>query len=92
MLSGNLTDMGTASSVNASFLWGTSPASLTSSIIADDSMDDEETFSVNLTGLSPYVILLLQGNGGGHGSAEGEVRSFTTLSTPRRLLLAYPLK
>ena len=80
-LSGNLTSLGTASSVNGSFQWGTSPG-IYPNETASQAMTAAGSFSINLTGLQPDTNYYFRAKVVGHGTSYGVEGSFITLTTP----------
>ncbi len=80
-MSGDLTSLGTATSANLSFEWGVSAGSLPNTR-AVGSANVTGVFSANITALSPGVTYYYRAKAVGHDTGYGEVKSFTTLSTP----------
>lgn len=80
-LGGNLTSLGTATSCNVTFQWGTTPGSYTGEtpIRARSSTG---TFTDNITGLTPGLTYYFRAKAAGHGTATGAVSSLTTGTTP----------
>jgi hypothetical protein len=80
-LNGTLTSLGTATSVNVSFQWGTSPSNLTSETTAQ-TVSANVTFYSNLGSLSANTTYYFQAKAVGRGTSYGiNLKSFTTLPT-----------
>ncbi|MEW6142748.1 MAG: Ig-like domain-containing protein [Chloroflexota bacterium] len=81
-LNGNLTSLGTATTVNVSFNYGTTTGYGTST--TPQAKTATGTFSANVTGLTSNTLYHFQAaaNGGAHGNATGADATFTTLKTP----------
>jgi len=81
-LSGNLTDLGPATTANVSFEYGT--ASSYGNATPVQTMNGTGTFTADITGLSPGATYHFQAmaDGGIHGVANGTNKSFTTTGTP----------
>jgi len=79
-LNGTLTSLGTASSANISFQWGTSSGnfSFETEMVA---MNLVGAFSANITGLSANTTYYFQAKAAGESVSYGEEKSFTTLAT-----------
>jgi len=89
-LNGNLTSLGTATSVQISFQWGTS--SSYGSDTSAQSISATGAFSANLTGLNANTKYHFRTKAAGHGSAVyGEDRTFTTASLPDTAALVISL-
>jgi phosphodiesterase/alkaline phosphatase D-like protein len=81
-LNGDLTSLGTATSVNVSFEYGTATGSYTHTT-ADQSRTSTGAFSANLSGLVPGVTCYYRAKACGDGdTVYGEERSFTTPTIP----------
>ncbi len=80
-LNGTLTSLGTASSANVSFRWGTSSGNLTSETPVQ-TLSANVTFYSNLTGLSANTVYYFRAKAVGHGTSYGDEKSFTTLTAP----------
>ncbi len=78
-LNGTLTDLGTASSANVSFMWGTSSGNLTSETTIQ-STNATGSYYFDLGGLSANTTYYYQAKAVGHGTAYGNELSFTTVS------------
>ena len=82
ILNGNLSSLGTATSVNVFFEYGatTSYGNSTSAI----AMTTTGLFSANLNGISPGVTyhFRAKADGGVNGITTGEDKTFTTITTP----------
>jgi hypothetical protein len=78
-LNGNLDNKGTASTVNCSFVWGTTQGG---PYPAETSPATQKTttgtYSFNLTGLSPYTTYFYKAKAVGDGTAYGSEQQFTT--------------
>jgi phosphodiesterase/alkaline phosphatase D-like protein len=80
-LKGELTSLGTASSVNVSFEWGTATGSYTHTT-ADQAKTSTGAFSADLTGLTPGTTYYYRAKADGDGDAVyGEEKPFTTPTT-----------
>ena len=80
-LNGDLTNLGTASGVNVSFQWGTSPG-FSPSETTVQVMTTTGPFNYGLVGLSPVTTYYYRAKVVGHGTAYGAEKSFTTLTAP----------
>jgi hypothetical protein len=81
-LNGELASLGTASSVNVSFEWGTATGSYTHTT-ADQARIGTGAFSADLSGLTPGTTYYYRAKADGDGDAVyGEEKSFTTLTAP----------
>ncbi|MBI4267224.1 MAG: S8 family serine peptidase [Chloroflexi bacterium] len=78
-LNGNLTALGSATSANVSFQWGTSSGNYTAET-ATSSMNSTGSFSASLNGLSPKTNYYFRAKAIGDGTGYGAEKSFTTLS------------
>ena len=79
-LNGNLTSLGTATSVSVSFQWGTSPG-VYPNTTTPQVMDATGTFYFDLSGLTPGTTYYFRAQAVGHGTAYGLEKSFTTSVT-----------
>ncbi|GEM_PF-1742777 len=77
-LRGSLTSLGTASSANVSFQWGTASGNLTQQT-SIQIFGSSANFSANLTGLVPNTTYFFRARASGDGIASGSERSFATL-------------
>lgn len=82
-LHGFLDSMGTASSVNTWFVYGTTSGHYTNST-AIQAMQSRGFLQAKITGLSPLTTYYFraEADGGAHGTSEGAECSFTTGATP----------
>ncbi len=80
-LNGNLTSLGTASSVSVSFQWGTSSGSY-SNETTTQSKTATGVFSSAIGSLSPGTTYYFRAKAVGNGTGYGVEKSFTTLTTP----------
>jgi len=80
-LNGNLTSMGTASSVTMSFVWGTSSGSYPNETNSE-AMTSTGTFHLDLASLAPGTTYYFEAKGVGDGTSFGAEKSFTTGTTP----------
>ncbi len=82
-LNGQLTFMGTATTVNVSFLWGTEADNLNMETTSQ-TLTVPIGFNADLAGLSPYTTYYYQAkaNGGAHGTSYGAVMNFRTSKVP----------
>lgn len=80
-LNGNLTSLGTASSVAVTFAWGTSPGSY-SSETASQTMTSTGAFYSDLGILAPGTTYYCKAKAAGDGTSYGAETSFTTATTP----------
>jgi outer membrane protein assembly factor BamB len=80
-LNGNLTSMGTATSVSVFFQWGTSPGVYPNTTMAQV-MSATGTFYFDLTGLTPGTTYYFRAQADGDGTAYGSEKSFTVSTTP----------
>jgi len=82
-LHGQVTAMGTATIVNASFDWGTDQSNLTMSTVRQP-LSAPLGFNAILTGLSPDTTYYFRsrGDGGAAGTGNGAIMSFTTFDIP----------
>ena len=78
-LNGTLTDLGTVSSANVSFMWGTSLGNLTSETTIQ-SANATGSYYFDLGGLSANTTYYCEAKAVGHGTAYGNELSFTTAS------------
>lgn len=76
-LNGNLSDLGSASTVDVSFHWGTSSGDYASETIPQ-TMDATGPFNFELTGLSPETAYYFRAKAVGDGTHYGDEKSFTT--------------
>ncbi|MBI2853339.1 MAG: S8 family serine peptidase [Chloroflexi bacterium] len=87
LLRGVLTSLGTASSVNVSFQWGTQPGTYTGETPVQV-MTATGAFSYQLTGLTPGAPYYYRAKAVGVGTTLGEVRSFTTSTSSSQISVA----
>jgi phosphodiesterase/alkaline phosphatase D-like protein len=80
-LHGNLTSMGTASTLYVSYQWGTSPEFYSGETTPRE-MTAAEAFSLDLTGLNPGTTYYFRAKAVGDGAAYGLEESFSTLTLP----------
>jgi hypothetical protein len=82
-LNGQVTDMGTASTINASFEWGTEPDNLKLGT-ALQTLTAPGGFNAGLSSLSPNTTYYFRarGDGGASGTGYGATLSFTTPKVP----------
>ena len=81
-LNGTLTSLGTASSVNVSFEWGTTTGSYTHTT-ASQARTTTGAFTADLSGLAPGSTYYFRARADGDGpTVYGEEKSFTTLTAP----------
>jgi hypothetical protein len=83
ILNGSLTSLGTATTVNVSFQYGTTPGVYTSETTAQ-AMATKGSFFFNLTGLNPGTIYYFRAKvvGDLNLTSYGAEKSFTTLTPP----------
>jgi hypothetical protein len=79
MVRGTLTGLGTVSSCNVSFAWGTAPGNMPFTTVME-AASAPGSFSANLTGLAPATTYYYRAKAVGHGTTLGAERSFTTLA------------
>ena len=84
ILSGELTSLGRATTVNVSFQWGTSRGGPYTNTTPPSSKAGPASFWSNLSGLSPNTTyyFMAKADGGVYGVSYGTERSFTTLPPP----------
>jgi len=80
-LNGNLTSLGTAASVDVSFLWGTS-SGIYPNETTPQAMTAAGAFSASLSGLSANTTYYFRAKAVGDGTSHGTEKSFTTRTTP----------
>ncbi|MDM7999348.1 MAG: fibronectin type III domain-containing protein [Dehalococcoidia bacterium] len=80
-LNGNLVDLGTATSVSLSFVWGTKPGDYPYETMPEIKGAPGE-FHFDLSGLAPGTTYYYRAKAAGHGIALGDEVPFTTLTTP----------
>ncbi|MDO8473254.1 MAG: S8 family peptidase [Dehalococcoidia bacterium] len=80
-LNGTLSGMGSASSINVSFLWGTTAAT-TSGETTPVALTATGVFSAPLTSLTPGITYYFKAKAAGDGAALGSVLSFTYAAVP----------
>jgi len=80
-LNGNLTSLGTATSVIVSFEWGTTAGGPYPSLTDNQTMTDAVAFSANLTGLTPGTTYYYRAKAVGNGTIRGAEKAFTALTT-----------
>lgn len=78
-LNGNLSALGSATSVNVSYQWGTKPGNY-SGETAVQSMGAAGSFYANLSGLSQNTTYYYRAKAAGHGTVYGSEKSFKTLA------------
>ena len=83
ILDGNLYLMGTATTVNSSFEYGTTHGGPYTGT-AQQTMSSPDAYQTQLTGLTPMTTYyyLAKGDGGASGTGYGDERTFTTSSHP----------
>ena len=81
-LNGNLDNSGTASNVNISLIWGTTPGGPYPNETSQQAMNKRGAFSFDITGLDPGTVYYFQAKAGGDGISYGIEKSFTTLTMP----------
>ena len=83
ILNGDLYLLGTATTVNTSFEWGTTPG-VYSNETAPQAMTEPEAFLAQLTGLTPNTTYYYRAKGDGdiHGIGYGTEHAFTTSALP----------
>ncbi len=80
-LNGNLTGLGTASSVGVSFEWGTTDIYGNTATVTASPLNAPSVFSASLSGLSPSTTYHFRALAVGDGTGYGVDRTFTT-TTP----------
>ena len=80
-LNGNLDSLGTASSVDVRFQWGTSSGDYPNET-ASQPMDATGAFNFDLLSLNPGTTYYFRGKAVGDGTSYGDEKSFTTVSPP----------
>ncbi|MBN2098890.1 MAG: hypothetical protein JW753_04755 [Dehalococcoidia bacterium] len=81
-LTGTLDDLGTATSVNVYFLWGTNAGGPYPNPTASQPMYSIGAFSADLSGLTPSTTYYFVARTMGDGAHQGTQMSFTTLEAP----------
>jgi hypothetical protein len=82
-LNGRLASFGASDTVNVSFQWGTKPGGPYPNETKPQNMNDDGTFSFDLTGLGPNTYYFRsKADGGVFGTSYGDEKSFTTASAP----------
>jgi hypothetical protein len=81
-LNGNLTSLGTASTVTVSFVWGTSFGGPYPNETTGQAMTSTGAFSAELPSLIPGTTYYYQAKAVGDSTVYGVERSFTTTTTP----------
>ncbi len=81
-LNGNLTSLGSATSDNVSFVWGTTQGGPYPNETTPQVRNTTGTFSDNVTGLSPNTTYYFKAKAVGHGTSYGAEKSFTTATVP----------
>ena len=81
-LNGNLTSLGTASSVTVSFVWGTTLGGPYPNETTGQAMTSTGTFYFDLRSLIPGTTYYYKAKAVGDGTVYGAEKSFTTLTTP----------
>ena len=78
-LNGHLLDLGSASSTDVSFIWGTT-RTMAGGETTITTMNSPGTFSVALTGLTPGTLYFYRAKAVGDGTAYGSILAFRTTS------------
>ena len=81
-LQGSLEDFGTADNVTVCFEWGTSASGPYPDATSDQTKNSTGPFSADLNGLIPGTTYYYRAKAVGDGTAYGDEKSFTTLTTP----------
>ncbi len=81
-LNGNLSSLGTASSVTLGFRYGTDPTMASATNLSSGSRSAATTFDEPVTGLAPNTTYYAQAWADGDGFAKGAIVSFKTAATP----------
>lgn len=83
-LNGDLANLGTASTVNVSFEWGTTQGGPYPNSTSPQAMTSRGSFSAGLTNLTANTTYYFRaiGDGGSHGTGYGAEMSFTTPKVP----------
>jgi hypothetical protein len=89
-LNGNLTSLGTASTVEVSFQWGTSSGSYANETTAQVKTSAEE-FSFELTFLSPNTTYYFRVRAAGDGTVYGSQKEFTTSEAETLTILSHEM-
>jgi len=76
-LNGNLDSLGTATEVNVSFVWGTSPGSYIRETTPQP-VSTTGAFSFDLSSLDPGILYYFQAKAVGDGTSYGDEKSFKT--------------
>jgi len=87
-LNGNLDDLGTAATVDVSFVWGeTSGGPYSNETVPSQTMTGTGTFNFNLGGLAPgrTYYFKAKADGGAHGTSYGGELSFVTSGASYRI-------
>jgi len=79
-LNGNLTSLGSASTCNVTFQWGTVPSSY-SAETDNQTKGSSDNFTANLLNLTPNTTYYFRSKAVGDGTGYGEEKSFKTLIT-----------
>jgi len=82
-LNGNLSSLGTGTSVNVSFQYGTVPGSYTNEAVAQARMATG-TFSADLSGLNPGTTYYFRAKAVGDGTSYGSQITFSTSTSSNR--------
>ena len=82
-LNGNLSSLGTGTSVNVSFQYGTVPGSYTNEAVAQARMATG-TFSADLSGLNPGTTYYFRAKAMGDGTSYGSQITFSTSTSSNR--------
>jgi hypothetical protein len=81
-LNGNLSDLGTASSVTVGFLYGTDAGLAGATNVTVGGMDAAGAFQTDATGLASNTTYYVEAWALGDGFANGSTESFTTATSP----------
>ncbi len=85
-LNGDLTDLGTATSVTVGFLWGTDPTLVVSDNVTVGPYTAAGTFSQAVASLTPGTTYSFQAWADGQGFAAGSIETFTAATAPPALV------
>jgi hypothetical protein len=81
-LSGNVSSLGTATTVDVGFLYGTDPGLAGASNTTAGTLDAPGTFETPVSGLLPGTLYYVEAWAGGQGFAWGGIQNFTTPTSP----------